>query len=325
MEKQALLRAFERVGQVVDQKSPLFQIKCARWEANRLIGTNLQAVIDTELESIGGPCLVNPVEMLAKLRAFGDCSEVSVVRKDGSLVISSGHRKVTVQVSEAADFPSLPKDEDKARTYHGVTLPLKCVLPAVSKDETRPHMAQVRVDRHHVVATDGHRIHAHAIDVGFTCSIPTRVAKILDADEQDWTVSRSRVTVGDLTWIQPSEAFPPWEQVVPKLCTFEIACSREHALTAVKAVITADSGGAQRAKMSIGDGTVSLSTSAAEDVWDADTGGPRKLELGVNAGYLLDALQCCPGSLVVIRLGGECDPIHIVSEAFQAVVMPCRI
>lgn len=326
MEKQLLQRAFERVSQVVDPKAALFQTKCARWENNKLTGTNLQAVITVELESVAGPCLINPQEMLAKLKAFSDCSEVLLSRVGSTIRISSGARKASIPVADVQDFPALPTDKDRATTHPELSLPIKCVLPAASSDETRPHLSQVRIDRGHVVATDGHRVHAHAIDDKLECSIPLRVARIVSGEPTDWIVSRSRVTVGDLTWIQPGDAFPPWEQVIPATVSRTIAFSRDHALTAIKAVITADRDNSSKARLSIRDGSVQLATDTAEDSWDADTGVGKDLLVGINAAYLLEAIQCCPGSVIEIRMGAdELAPIHIVSEKFQAVVMPCRV
>ena len=52
---------------------------------------------------------------------------------------------------------------------------------------------------------------------------------------------------------------------------------------------------------------------------------PADFVMGINPGYLLDAIQACASDKITIRVRGQSDSILIEDENFKAVIMPCRL
>ena len=52
---------------------------------------------------------------------------------------------------------------------------------------------------------------------------------------------------------------------------------------------------------------------------------PADFVMGINPGYLLDAIQACASDKITIQVRGQSDSILIEDENFKAVIMPCRL
>lgn len=324
MDRLKLQKAFERVSHAVEAKSPLQAITCARWADGRLVGTNLVMTVDTALDGGALPSmLISPHIMLAKCKAFADCSDVDLRMVGDDLQISSGARRAKVPTQSPASFPDI--GESFKAQCHELALPIKQVLPAASRDTTRPHISQVVLDGDTLVALDGHRIHAIKIEGKAKLSIPISVAKSLPDTQAEYLIGESKASCGELTWSQCLESFPPWKQVMPAKSTNPITFARDHALTAIRAVLVADSAGATTAKLSGSKAAsqITIETANAQDSWDADV--QADFAIGLNGQYIADAISACAEPIVALGLGSALEPIRIDSGAFTAVIMPCRI
>lgn len=52
---------------------------------------------------------------------------------------------------------------------------------------------------------------------------------------------------------------------------------------------------------------------------------PADFEMGINPGYLLDAILACASDKITVHLRSQSDSILIEDENFKAVIMPCRL
>lgn len=52
---------------------------------------------------------------------------------------------------------------------------------------------------------------------------------------------------------------------------------------------------------------------------------PADFEMGINPGYLLDAIQACTSDKITVQVRSQTDAILIEDGNFKAVIMPCRL
>lgn len=256
---------------------------------------------------------------------------------------------VTLPTLTPALFPLRPAifTSDISTVYiaQDILKALDFVLPAVSRDETRPHICSVGLLKGRLAATDGHRLHianiySYKLD---EVSIPTNSARALrrlcqfevkndlwveikydrneDNEKLNSGVIRFIGKKGNLTSRLVSQEFPPIDQVIPdQTHQYRIASREIHsALSLLK------------------DETVKISANCVIDL-EIDT-LTRKfkrrinptfspncelIETGINSKYLREAVNV-DDKEIRLQITGVSDPIRIDHETGLAVIMPVRL
>ena len=186
-----------------------------------------------------------------------------------------------------------------------------------------------------IVATDGHRMclldtAAAPFSVPSMIVVPRRWLATLRETLKDPAAQPSvsaqdddiSFTDGDLTVLTKyytAMKFPPYAQVIPATKAFRVQVPR---IALARAIDT-------RATYKLTFESKSLNVTPEKDYQPVTLpidGGPEKpLTIGVNGGYLSDALRGRKEKLVSIACTGEYDPIDVDGEGFRVIIMPVRL
>jgi DNA polymerase III subunit beta len=335
----------------------------------RITATNLNASITYTAPHGGAP--VSGVTIKAKLfadmvkSATGDVVELAK-SGNGITLACNGSDTTMLGTDMSRDYPKIPALPEAMDAIDADALAdgLDTAIHAVCKDETRFHLNGVLIEafgiNHTLVSTDGHRlvrVKRDAATVHGTGILPAAAAAIvvkllrscqaaraaivkhklhvscLDKDGGSWECSFKMIDA----------QFPPYEQVIPKDYSKLVTVERKPLIAAMKrakALCTQTRG----ALLKIASGKLSIVADhpdhgqitealPADGAWVEDGG---TAALGVNAGYLLDALDEIDCKHITITFGGELDPVLVrgtddqtewsVADARRVeVIMPMRI
>jgi DNA polymerase III sliding clamp (beta) subunit (PCNA family) len=127
-----------------------------------------------------------------------------------------------------------------------------------------------------------------------------------------------------------TEKFPTWEEVVPKESKYELRVEKKgallEALDRIAAVMNERSHGVRLRRVEEGLEISGKKPDAAELTITIPASGWNEGELlGVNLGYLHDAVRFAPSEELEIGLSDENSPIKIVDGSYLAIVMPLRL
>lgn len=273
-----------------------------------------------------------------------------------------GGRTFELEAQTTSEWPAprkVPEAEPYVACYDARRLDraLAYVLPAVSRDETRFHLCGVHVAADgSLVSTDGHRLH-QALDIGAlvggeqdqeTLGLTTRCGPLLAAaiakTKAPYVMARAWPDFWELHMQGPSlevhlrertitQAFPPYEQIIPKHTkrfTTPRRLLADSLETAAKVMKATGVDPTRRGVKVIANGDLRLSTDSFDEVLTLAKAAPELVTLGLNPGYLATALAD-GDELCEIRFGDEEDGENLApvlvrpSDSLLAVVMPMRI
>jgi len=296
-----------------------------------------------------GSCLIN-AKLLAQIIAVSS-GELDLDSPDGSdnTTIRCGRAQYVVQGESATHFPAvemLDAEADMVLPMDSIRRALAVTLPFVSHDESRPAINGVLLTCDDGVleawATDGHRMgHYHEPDVDLpdmhTTLPPTMAAELARADAAKIAVVGHRMLAdfGSHRWCArlTDAVFPETRRVFESALggsevvvqrTDLVECLRRVALSAgkvsmVRALVTADSIRLEQEN----DGRYQTSDECA---CEGDLAKP--IKIGLNAGYMREALDALGGDRVSIRLADEFMPmlLRVVGDDCAShVLMPMRL
>jgi DNA polymerase-3 subunit beta len=363
----AFLSALMLAAKVAPAKSTMPALSQVRITAAPEIG--ICRVVTTDLRNSlrsAVPCAddgaldvaVNAKAILSLVKKL-DSDPISLAVVDGKLSIQSGKRKLSIQTFPVADLPTVPTPAPTGITFDKPSFAkgFGFVESSASQDETRPHLAVVRVEYQgssvKLVATDGHRLHVTTIngtgeaDTGASPSVPAAGAglildlcKVSNGTAPTVTLGHAAdyttFTAGPHVLVtQDQESrFPPYDRVMPHAFDVSLSCDVEAlrgALDLCKSIAEDRNNGMKVALMERGlvisaenaeTGTVSeeIATSYLHH-------GGRETKIGFNAGYILDAIKGRSGA-VTLKFGDELDPMAVEyndDTESMAVVMPLRL
>ncbi len=298
------------------------------------VSSRMHAACDTETP---GTVAVN-AKALKDLAARMPEGSVKLWIDGTQLIVKSGRSRYKLPTSMASDMPPVPSAPDGMVQVSGATLlrRLSAVGPAMSTDESRPHIACVMLDDTVAVGTDGHRL--HKVEGGalcFSAMLPPKgvslLTKLAKAGDLEVGVGSDRLFArqGDhvITTQLVDDVFPPYAKVIPApdAATAVYQVPRQPLTDALKRLGYVSDGVRFRAVA----GAVEL---ACEDV---DTGvGSESVDcdateetpwIGINAKYLLAALTAAGGDEVTVRTAEPLDPVVVTGDGFVGVTMPMRI
>lgn len=254
------------------------------------------------------------------------------------------------------DFPTLPSPDPDAQRRAIPAETLRLLLDrthfSISDDTTRPNVNSLCLDWRgaalRAAATDGHRMSIQNVvspnpDVSDSVLIPLaaviELRKFVSNADGDIVAHRTRTVLfcdaGPLTFscVLADAAFPPYEQVVPRVHIFA-RVARAPLVDALNAarLAAADPQIPGGVEVTVSPGTLRVMSStaaggAAGDEVSADYEG-REIRIGLNSTYLLQALSALDSDDVNLSITGELDPMVIQpadNGDYTAIVMPVRI
>ena len=368
VERSNLLKSLNHVHRVVERRTtiPILSNVMLRGEGSSL---HMKAT-DLDLEIFeSAPAMVEqagattvPAHMLYDIvRKLPDGSEVllSVESATGTMKVSAGRSRFTLQILPVTDFPDITTGEFSHRFKLPATQ-LKSLIDrtqfAISTEETRYYLNGIYF--HTVeeggklmlraVATDGHRlaraqIEAPAGSEGMPGIIVPRKAvgeiqKLVEDPESvahvELSETKIRISVGAvvLTSKLIDGTFPDYTRVIPAANDRELRMDRSTFAAAVDRVSTISSERGRAVKLQMADGNLVLtvtnpdSGSATEELHAGYDAEP--LEIGFNSRYLLDITAQLSGEETIFMLADPGSPTLIRDSAETGaiyVLMPMRV
>lgn len=308
------------------------------------------------------PAVGDLAPVLLPFRRFSALLDAAGARK-GDVGIAVSGRRVSVTVTGRSfslesgispdDFPPPIQQPEapKPVVYDNPTelaVALDWLLPAVSSDPTRPMLTGLCLDGNKVTACDGHRLHQvsglPALDGGTLLPAPagrtllaflkTFKPKSVEGAQADGTFGfqSALAEVSFLMTSRSSEVEPPdYTEVIPKSDKTAAEVSVEQLDAALN--LAAKVAGSGHAKLQL-NGALFVEAcdlddggSVREEVEAQRVHGDAEVEVGIDLGYLRDALTATSPT-AVIGLTDEMAPLTVRfpdDESRLAVVMPLRL
>ncbi|MEE9316978.1 MAG: DNA polymerase III subunit beta, partial [Rhodospirillales bacterium] len=363
----ALLKSLGHVQSVVERRNTIPILSNLKLDAGdgklalNATDMDLDIVESVACEIAAGGATTAPAHTLYEIvRKLPEGSQVELdADGESQLVLSSGRSRFTLTCLPTDDFPVLSSGD----MGHEFTLPVDEVTAlidktrfAISTEETRYYLNGVYLHAGEqdgtavlrAVATDGHRL--ARVDAplpkgakGMPGIIVPRktvaeLRKLVDETTDDISIglseSKIRFAFDDavLTSKLIDGTFPDYQRVIPEGNDKQLEVDAKVLADAVDRVSAISSEKSRAVKLSLESGSLTLSASspdegnATEEV-EVDYEG-EALEIGFNAGYLLDITRQIEGSKARMLLADAASPT-ILSEADDAgtlyVLMPMRV
>lgn len=319
----------------------------------------------------GGTVAIPAKELLERVKMMPEGPVLISSQDNASTILkaSGSARRYTLRGMPGDDFPPLPQPAEGSPT---LALDVQVLAELIAKthfsistDETRAHLNSALFewdgDVVRMVTTDGHRLSKAEVKVegrqaSATMLIPLKaiheLRRLCDEMSADGASKEGKGATIDITQSGSSAffqgggmtfsvklvdaQFPPYSQVIPQSSDKHVRAPRLAFADALRAVSIAASERTGGVKLSLGKGTLRITSESPEsgDGFDeiaVDYDGPA-MSIGFNARYFLDVLGAIPDEDVVLSLSGELDPAVLrpapdseSKSQFLAVVMPMRI
>ncbi len=357
----------------VSAKSPLPLLSCLLVEADatglRITGTDL----DVTTSVVVPCTVKRPGRAAVSARHFHDVvrkmpkGEVSLATTDSQCEVRYGEGKnwSRFPTQDAADFPRIPElKADASISLEGAALARMIARTAysASNEETRPQLNGVLLQgtdkQLTLVATDGHRL-ARCTRSGTFANlpgegviIPNRALQAISRAAEDATsavtieIAGGKNQAGFTTQIGAYRVqvlsrllegpYPNYEQVIPKNNPREVKCARTALMEAVDIVASHADNVTRQVRFALRPSRLGVSSAtelgSGEHSLAADYAGD-DMDIGYNAGYLLDILRSVPTEEVVLRLNsalsaGVIEPVGALPQAEDSLlclIMPLRL
>lgn len=357
----------------VSPKSPLPLLSCVLIEAEkdglRVTGTDLDVTTSIQVPC----AVRTPGKAAVSARRFHDVVRkmpkgpltISMAGTQCEVKYGEGRGWSRFPVQDAADFPRIP--ELKAETklsLEGAALArlLSRAAYAASAEETRPVLNGVLVQGTEklvtMVSTDGHRlakatrrgafggfskegviVPSRAIEVvsrtAEEATSPVEIEIAAGKNQAGFTAHVGEYRVQILTRLLEGP-YPNYEQVIPRNNPRELRVSREELVEAVDIVASHADNTTRQVRFSLRKDKLGVSTAtelgAGEHLVAAEYAA-EDMEIGYNAGYLLDILRSIPTEKVAFRLNtalaaGLIEPVGALPESEEellCLIMPLRL
>jgi DNA polymerase III subunit beta len=288
--------------------------------------------------------------------------------RDGQCQVDYGEGKgwSRFPVQDPAEFPRIPELKGESRiTLDGATLSRLAArsMYSASTEETRPQLNGVLIVSGEknltFVATDGHRLSRATRQGSFEgltaqgIIIPTRALQAVSRTAEEATspveieIATGRNQAGFSTQVGEYRvqiitrllegAYPNYEQVIPKDNPRALTVRRMDLIEAIDIVASHADNVTKQVRFSLRQKDLGVSSTtqelgAGEQKLAVEYDG-EALEIGYNAGYLLEILRSIPTEQVVFRLktalsAGVIEPVGTLpqsEEELLCLIMPLRL
>lgn len=352
------LEALKSVQNIVVGKGSLPILQNVRIEARgkelTLMTTDLDISIKSvcECEVVETGMTTLPVKLLFNTisKVIEGVVEIGIDANERA-TITAGSAKFKLSGMPETDFPRLPKGEESSKyTIPQQTLKemLRKTSYAASQDDTRRTLKGVLMSfkdaKLTMVATDGRRLALVENEVEFPKScekdivLPFKAVQELlrslgSQEKVEVVAEKGQISfnLGSVTIYSKlmEDAYPNYQQVIPKSCAQTISIDRQLLLDALEraSVMTIDEAHSTKLIFEADRLTV---TSAASEIGEAKDEvaikyGGEKIEIMFNPAYVMDPLKAIDDDEVTINLNNGHSPAVIrCSIPFLYVLMPLR-
>jgi DNA polymerase-3 subunit beta len=268
-------------------------------------------------------------------------------------------------VQDPADFPRIPELKAEASLSiegDAISRLIARSAYAASTEETRPQLNGVLFQTGEkqvtLVATDGHRLARATRNGAFGglgsdgIIVPNRALQAISRAAEDATspvtieVAAAKNQAGMTAQVGAYRVqvmtrllegpYPNYDQVIPKSNPREAKCRRADLMEAVDIVASHADNVTRQVRFSLRKNRLGVSSAtelgAGEHTLDAEYAGD-DMDIGYNAGYLLDILRSIPTESIVLRLNsalsaGVVEPVGALPQAEEellCLIMPLRL
>ncbi|MBC8337778.1 MAG: DNA polymerase III subunit beta [Rhodospirillales bacterium] len=367
IERAALLKSLGHVQSVVERRNTIPILSNLKLDAKdgklALNATDMDLdIVESVAAEITTPgATTAPAHTLYDIvRKLPEGAQVALdADGEGQMVLSSGRSRFTLTCLPTDDFPVLSGgdlDHQFTLTVSEIQALIDKTRFAISTEETRYYLNGIYLHAAErdgaavlrAVATDGHRLASIEVPLppgadGMPGVIVPRKAvselrKLVDETTADIAVSLSeakvRFSFDDtvLTSKLIDGTFPDYQRVIPEGNDKQLDVPTKGFADAVDRVSAISSEKSRAVKMSLASGSLILSASSPEDGSATEeleaTYQGDAVEIGFNAGYLLDIIRQIEGDSTRLMLADAASPT-ILSEVEDAgalyVLMPMRV
>ncbi|MDA1090811.1 MAG: DNA polymerase III subunit beta [Proteobacteria bacterium] len=367
IERATLLKSLGHVQSVVERRNTIPILSNLKLDARdgklSLNATDLDLdIIDSVAADIATPgATTAPAHTLYDIvRKLPEGAQVELdADGEGHLILSSGRSRFALTCLPTDDFPVL-SGGDLAYEFTLTVAEVQALIDktrfAISTEETRYYLNGIYIhaaERNgakvlRAVATDGHRLASVEIPLPDGASgmpgviVPRKTVaelrKLVDETTADIAVGLSetkiRFSFDDtvLTSKLIDGTFPDYQRVIPEGNDKKLDVETRGFAAAIDRVSAISSEKSRAVKLSIASGTMTLSASSAEEgsateeievVYQGDA-----LEVGFNAGYLLDIVRQIEGPSARMLMADAASPTifcEVDDPAALYVLMPMRV
>jgi DNA polymerase III subunit beta len=367
LERAALLKSLGHVQSVVERRNTIpilanVLIRAAGQEVS-FVATDMEIEINESVPGQVGKAgaVTAPAHTLYEIvRKLPEGAQVELSTASGTqLTLTSGRSQFRLGCLPVDDFPKMPEGDLKHK-FEVSAGDLRALIDrtrfAISTEETRYYLNGIylhatkdkNVDVLRAVATDGHRLARVEMPAPKGVkAIPgvivprktvNEVRKLVDETSApvEVALSESKIRFAFDSVVITSKlidgTFPDYERVIPTGNDKQLDTRAQDLANAVDRVATISTEKSRAVKLSLSDGLLTLTAnapdagSATEEIEVSYEGAP--LEIGFNAGYLLDILRQIEGEGARFTLADSAAPA-IVQDVADAsalyVLMPMRV
>lgn len=357
-----LFRALSRAQGVVSTKGAMPILANVLIEASEGAMTLFATNLDIGLKGNYEAAVATPGKITSQAKKLHDVvkelpsGDVTLkVDDDGRLRVSAGKSKFNLATIPADEFPPFPEYDDKKLVAIDSAMVAEMVRKtsyAISQDETRLALngayLEVSSGQIEMVATDGHRLAyikkegAFKVDATEKSIIARKavseLSKLIGESEDNLQFLQQDNHImfrkGNMTMVVRliEGHFPNYEQVIPKSSAIEVEIDVAELSKGLRRVATLADEKSHMVRLSFSSDRLELSSEGGElgearDEIGISYGGD-KLEIGLNAFYLLDALATIDGEKAALKMNDELSPVLTVSPddpGLMCIVMPMRL
>lgn len=367
IERNSLLKTLGHVQSVVERRNTIPILSNVMIEAEgdsvAMTATDLDiAIVEKTGATVteAGATTVPAHTLFDIARKLPDGSEVELSLEDNDrLVVKAGRSRFTLACLDKEDFPEMSQG-DLPHRFALAAEELKRLVDkarfAISTEETRYYLNGIYLhvastengDTLRAVATDGHRLAQVEQDVpeGATgmpgIIVPRKtvgeVRKLIDEFEGEISIALSDTKIcfsfdgAVVTSKLIDGTFPDYSRVIPEGNDKALEMDCRILSEAVDRVSTISSDKTRSVKLSLSDGTLTLSVNSPDSGTATEelsaSYGSDALEIGFNSRYLLDILAQVEGESVHVLLADPSAPTvirDVMDEAALYVLMPMRV
>jgi DNA polymerase-3 subunit beta len=367
IERAALLKSLSHVQSVVERRNTIPILSNLKLEATdgkvALNATDMDLdIVDSVVCGTSQPGTTTaPAHTLYDIvRKLPEGAQVALdVDKDGKMILSSGRSRFTLACLPGEDFPVLSGD-DLDHEFSLTVIEIQSLIDktrfAISTEETRYYLNGIYLHAAErdglkvlrCVATDGHRLASMEVPMPKGSeNIPgvivprkavNELRKLLDETNTDITIGLSETKIRFsfdntvLTSKLIDGTFPDYQRVIPEGNDKQLDISTKAFADAVDRVSAISNEKSRAVKLNLASNSLILSASSPEDGSATEeieaTYQAESMEIGFNAGYLLDIIRQIQSDNTRLMLADAASPT-IVSEEDEVgalyVLMPMRV